>query len=76
MNALRSLNVGVANFVLSNMVDAQVSSGSAPTRRPIWRGRRFKSVAYATESIIGLAIVSQETLARRLTSIESVSDGP
>ncbi|MCH7945446.1 MAG: DUF370 domain-containing protein [Armatimonadetes bacterium] len=75
MNAPRLLSVGFADFVPTDKVVAPVSIESAPMRRLIQLGWRTKSVMFTTDSIIVLQAVPQETLAKRRTSGESVSDG-
>ncbi len=80
------LNVGFYNFVLTDKVVAMVNSDSAPMRRLIQtlkktgnvidatHGRRTKSVIFTSSSEIILSAISQETLAKRLTTGEIVAD--
>lgn len=80
------LNVGFYNYVLTDKVVAMVNSDSAPMRRLIQtlkksdkvidatHGRRTKSVIFTSGSEIILSAISQETLAKRLSSGEFVSD--
>ncbi len=75
MNAPRLLSVGFADFVLTDKVVAPVRIESAPMRRLIQLGWLTKSVMFTTDSIFVLQAVPQETLAKRPTSGESVSDG-
>lgn len=74
------LNVGFYNFVLTDKIVALVSSESAPMRRMIQQvrnsgtlidatqGRRTKSVIFTTSDTVILSAVSQETLAKRLST--------
>ena len=80
------LNVGFYNYVMTEKVVAMVNSDSAPMRRLIQtlkkgdkvidatHGRRTKSVIFTSSNEIILSAISQETLAKRLTSGELVSD--
>ncbi len=80
------LNVGFYNFVLTDKVVAMVNSDSAPMRRLIQtlkktgnvidatHGRRTKSVIFTSSNEIILSAISQETLAKRLTTGELVAD--
>jgi len=80
------LNVGFYNFVLTDKVVALVSSESSPMRRLIQnlrkegnvidatQGRRTKTVIFTTGSVIILSAISQETLAKRLSTGEIVSE--
>lgn len=80
------LNVGFYNFVLSEKIVALVSSESAPMRRIIQtlrkegnlidatQGRRTKSVIFTTGDAVVLSAISQETLAKRLSTGEIVGD--
>jgi len=80
------LNVGFYNYVLTDKIVALVSSESAPMRRLVkslrdtgavidaTQGRRTKSVIFTTGNGIVLSAISQETLARRLSSGEGLSE--
>ncbi|HRF60471.1 MAG TPA: DUF370 domain-containing protein [Fimbriimonadaceae bacterium] len=80
------LNVGFYNFVLTDKIVALVSSESAPMRRLIQnlrktgklidatQGRRTKSVIFTTGESVILSAISQETLAKRLSTGELVGD--
>lgn len=80
------LNVGFYNFVLSDKIVALVSSESAPMRRLIQtlrksanlidatQGRRTKSVIFTTCGSVILSAISQETLAKRLSTGELGGD--
>jgi len=80
------LNVGFYNFVLTDKVVALVSSESAPMRRLVQslrkegtlidatQGRRTKSIIFTTGPAVVLSAISQETLAKRLSSGEVVAD--
>lgn len=79
------LNVGFYNFVLTDKIVALVSSESAPMRRLIQnlrksphlidatQGRRTKSVIFTTTEAVILSAISQETLAKRLSTGESLA---
>ena len=81
-----ALNVGFYNFVLTDKIVALVSSESAPMRRLVQtlrksdrlidatQGRRTKCVVFTTGDSVVLSAISQETLARRLTTEEIVPD--
>ena len=80
------LNVGFYNYVLTEKIVALVSSESAPMRRIIQglrkdgnlidatQGRRTKSVIFTTGDAVVLSAISQETLAKRLSTGEIVGD--
>lgn len=80
------LNVGFYNYVLTDKIVALVSSESAPMRRLIQQvrksgnlidatqGRRTKAVIFTTGESIILSAISQETLAKRLSTGEMVGD--
>ncbi len=80
------LNVGFYNYVLTEKVVALISSESAPMRRLIQglrkgnnlidatQGRRTKSIIFTTGSAVILSAISQETLAKRLSTGEVVAD--
>ena len=80
------LNVGFYNFVMTEKIVAMVSSESAPMRRLVQnvrkngtlidatQGRRTKSIIFTTDSSVVLSAISQETLAKRLTTGEIVVD--
>lgn len=80
------LNVGFYNFVMTDKIVALVSSESAPMRRLVQsmrksgqlidatQGRRTKSIIFTSDQTIVLSAISQETLARRLTTGEVVGD--
>lgn len=80
------LNVGFYNYVLTEKVVALISSESAPMRRLIQslrkgnnlidatHGRRTKSIIFTTGSAVILSAISQETLAKRLSTGEVVAD--
>jgi regulator of extracellular matrix RemA (YlzA/DUF370 family) len=80
------LNVGFYNYVMTEKIVALVSSESAPMRRLIQtlrkegtlidatQGRRTKSVIFTTGDAVVLSAISQETLAKRLSSGEVVGD--
>lgn len=86
MPAPAVLNVGFYNYVLTDKIVALVSSESAPMRRLIQtmrkegnlidatQGRRTKCVIFTTSPTIVLSAISQETLAKRLSSGEVVVD--
>jgi regulator of extracellular matrix RemA (YlzA/DUF370 family) len=86
MPAPAVLNVGFYNFVMTEKIVALVSSESAPMRRVIQtlrkegnvidatQGRRTKSVIFTTGQTIVLSAISQETLAKRLSSGEIALD--
>jgi extracellular matrix regulatory protein A len=86
MPAPAVLNVGFYNYVLTDKIVALVSSESAPMRRLIQsirkegnlidatQGRRTKCVIFTTSPTIVLSAISQETLAKRLSSGEVVPD--
>ncbi len=71
---------------MTEKIVALVSSESAPMRRLIQslrkdgaiidatQGRRTKSVIFTTDKVVVLSAISQETLAKRLTSGEIVGD--
>ena len=74
------LNVGFYNYVLTDKIVALVSSESAPMRRLVQsvrktgslidatQGRRTKCVIFTTGEAVILSAISQETLAKRLTT--------
>ncbi len=76
------LNIGFYNYVLSDKINALVSSDSAPMKRLIQNlrnspnlidathGRRTKTVIFMNNSTVILCAISQETLAKRLTTGE------
>lgn len=80
------LNVGFYNYVLTDKIVALVSSESAPMRRLIQnlrktgnlidatQGRRTKAVIFTTGDDVILSAISQETLAKRLSTGELVGD--
>jgi extracellular matrix regulatory protein A len=80
------LNVGFYNFVLTDKIVAMVSSESAPMRRLIQslrkegflidatQGRRTKCVIFTTGDAVVLSAISQETLAKRLSTGEVGTD--
>ena len=80
------LNVGFYNYVMTDKIIAMVSSESAPMRRLIQgvrksgnlidatQGRRTKAVIFTTGSAIVLSAISQETLAKRLSTGEVFTD--
>lgn len=80
------LNVGFYNYVLTDKIVALVSSESAPMRRLIQnlrksgtlidatQGRRTKAVIFTTGDAVILSAISQETLAKRLSTGELVGD--
>lgn len=80
------LNVGFYNYVMTEKIVALVSADSAPMRRTIQalrksgnvidatHGRRTKSILFTTADTVILSAISQETLAKRLTSGEFVID--
>lgn len=80
------LNVGFYNYVLTDKIVALVSSESAPMRRLIQtvrksgnlidatQGRRTKAVIFTTGEAIILSAISQETLAKRLSTGELLGD--
>ncbi|MEZ0326199.1 MAG: extracellular matrix/biofilm biosynthesis regulator RemA family protein [Fimbriimonas sp.] len=86
MPAPAVLNVGFYNYVLTEKIVALVSSESAPMRRLIQsmrkegnlidatQGRRTKCVIFTTSPTIVLSAISQETLAKRLSSGDPVPD--
>lgn len=76
------INVGFYNYVATEKIVALVSSESAPMRRLIQnlrkdgnvidatQGRRTKSVIFTTGTAVVLSAISQETLAKRLSTGE------
>lgn len=80
------LNVGFYNFVLTDKIVAMVSSESAPMRRLVQnfrkegriidatQGRRTKSIIFTVDEAVILSAISQETLAKRLSTGEIVGD--
>lgn len=80
-----ALNVGFYNFVLVDKVVALVSSDSAPMRRLVQefrktgrlidatQGRKTKSVIFLEGGNLATSALSQETLAKRLTSTAAVA---
>ena len=86
MPAPAVLNVGFYNYVLTDKIVAMVSSESAPMRRLVQnmrksgglidatQGRRTKSIIFTTDQSVILSAISQETLARRLSTGEIVGD--
>lgn len=80
------LNVGFYNFVLTDKIVAMVSSESAPMRRLVQnlrkggdlidatQGRKTKSLIFTTNSAVVLSAISQETLAKRLSTGELGGD--
>ncbi len=80
------LNVGFYNFVLTDKVVALVSAESAPMRRTVQnlrkggdlidatQGRKTKSIIFTTSSAVILSAISQETLAKRLSTGEVGND--
>lgn len=80
------LNVGFYNFVMTEKIVAMVNSDSAPMRRLVntmkkegqvidaTQGRRTKCVIFTSSREIVLSAISQETLAKRLTTGEIGQD--
>ncbi len=80
------LNVGFYNYVLTEKIVALVSSESSPMRRVVQtlrkegtlidatQGRRTKCVIFTTGDAVVLSAISQETLAKRLSTGEIVGD--
>lgn len=80
------LNVGFYNYVMTEKIVALVSSESAPMRRLVQtlrksgnlidatQGRRTKAVIFTTGESIILSAISQETLAKRLSTGEILGD--
>ncbi len=80
------LNVGFYNYVMTDKIVALVSSESAPMRRLVQtlrktgnlidatQGRRTKSIIFTHGPSIILSAISQETLAKRLTTGELLVD--
>lgn len=80
------LNVGFYNYVLTDKIVALVSSESAPMRRLVQslrkagnlidatHGRRTKSIIFTNGPAIILSAISQETLAKRLSTGEQIPD--
>lgn len=80
------LNVGFYNYVMTDKIVALVSSESAPMRRLVQslrktgnlidatQGRRTKAIIFTTGPSIILSAISQETLAKRLTTGELLAD--
>lgn len=80
------LNVGFYNYVMTDKILALVSSESAPMRRLVQslrktgslidatHGRRTKAIIFTTGPSIILSAISQETLAKRLTTGETLAD--
>jgi regulator of extracellular matrix RemA (YlzA/DUF370 family) len=82
MPAPTVLNVGFYNYVLTDKIVALVSSESAPMRRLVQtlrksghlidatQGRRTKSIIFTNGPAVILSAISQETLAKRLSTGE------
>jgi extracellular matrix regulatory protein A len=82
------LNVGFYNFVLTDKIIALVSSESAPMRRVVQtlrksgnlidatHGRRTKSIIFTQGGAVVLSAISQETLAKRLSTGELGAEVP
>jgi regulator of extracellular matrix RemA (YlzA/DUF370 family) len=80
------MSVGFGNYVVRERVIAIVSSDSAPMRRVIQearkqgqlidatQGRRTKSVVFMDNGQILISGLSQETLARRASSLVPVAE--
>ncbi len=80
------INVGFYNYVLTDKIVALVSSESAPMRRLIQslrksgnlidatQGRRTKSIIFTNGDAVVLSAISQETLAKRLSTGEAALD--
>ncbi|HWP31038.1 MAG TPA: DUF370 domain-containing protein [Fimbriimonadales bacterium] len=80
------LDVGFYNYVVTNQIVALVGSDSAPIRRLIQQlrntgqvidatqGRKTKCVIFTLANQIVLSAMSQETLAKRLGSGESIGE--
>lgn len=80
------LNVGFYNFVMTDKIVALVSSESAPMRRLVQtlrksehlidatQGRRTKSIIFTNGDSVILSAISQETLAKRLSTGEVLPD--
>lgn len=78
------LNVGFYNFVMSDKIVALVSCESSPMRRLVQtmrksgsvidatQGRRTKSIIFTTGKEVVLSAISQETLAKRLSSGDGI----
>lgn len=78
------LNVGFYNYVMTEKIIALVSSESAPMRRLVQQlrktgalidatqGRRTKAIIFTTGDRVILSAISQETLAKRLSTGEIV----
>jgi regulator of extracellular matrix RemA (YlzA/DUF370 family) len=82
MPAPTVLNVGFYNYVLTDKIVALVSSESAPMRRLVQtlrktdrlidatQGRRTKCIIFTNGQSVILSAISQETLAKRLSTGE------
>ena len=80
------LNVGFYNYVMTDKIVALVSSESAPMRRLVQslrksgslidatQGRRTKAIIFTSGDSIILSAISQETLAKRLSTGEVLPD--
>ena len=80
------LNVGFYNYVVTDKIIALVSSESAPMRRLVQtlrksgsvidatQGRRTKAIIFTTSNEVVLSAISQETLAKRLSTGEALVD--
>lgn len=80
------LNVGFYNYVMTDKIVALVSSESAPMRRVVQtlrksehlidatQGRRTKSIIFTNGDSVILSAISQETLAKRLSTGEVLPD--
>ncbi|MBL8086684.1 MAG: DUF370 domain-containing protein [Chthonomonas sp.] len=80
------LNVGFYNFVMTDKIVALISCDSAPMRRLIQtlrktgavidatQGRRTKTVIFTSGSEVVLSALGQETLAKRLSSGDALTD--
>jgi regulator of extracellular matrix RemA (YlzA/DUF370 family) len=80
MPASSVLNVGFYNYVMTDKVVALVSADSAPMRRVVQnlrktgqvidatQGRKTKCILFMSDQSLVLSAISQETLAKRISS--------
>ncbi len=80
------LNIGFYNYVMTDRIVALVNSDSAPMKRLVQQvrkegtvidathGRRTKCVLFTTNGGVILSAISQETLAKRLSTGEEMPD--
>ena len=81
-----ALNVGFYNYVVADKVLALISCDSAPMRRLVQeyrkagrlidatQGRKTKCIIFLDGGQVATSALSQETLARRLTSMNNIQE--